>query len=208
MPKAATPITLTTTQRAELQKLVRAARSPQQAVLRARIVLRAADGEGNTAIGRALQIGANTVAKWRGRFAEEGVAALADAARSGRPGRLADAVAERVLTEVTHPPKGRTRWSVRSMARHAGVSKSAVQQLWARNDLKPHRTRTFKISRDPLFEPKFWDVIGLYLEPPQKALVLCCDEKSQCQALERTQPGLPLGLGHIRPRTHDYTHAH
>jgi hypothetical protein len=78
------------------------------------------------------------------------------------------------------------------MARHAGVSKSAVQQLWARNDLKPHRTRTFKISRDPLFEPKFWDVIGLYLEPPQKALVLCCDEKSQCQALERTQPGLPV----------------
>ena len=205
MPKAATPIALTSTQRAELQKLVRAARSPQQAVLRARIVLRADDGEDNTTIAHALRIGANTAAKWRGRFATDGLAGLADAVRSGRPARLEPGVVERVLTEVTRPPKGRARWSVRSMARHAGVSKSAVQQLWARNDLKPHRTRTFKISRDPLFEPKFWDVIGLYLEPPQKALVLCCDEKSQCQALERTQPGLPLGVGHLRTRTHDYT---
>ena len=104
------------------------------------------------------------------------------------------------------PPKGRARWSVHSMARHAGVSKSVVQQFWAHNDLKPRRTRTFKISRAPLFEPKFWDVIGLYLDPPQKAMVLCCDEKSQCQALERTQSGLPLGSGRIRTRTHDYTH--
>lgn len=205
MPKAATPIALTLTQRAELQKLVRAARSPQQTVMRARVVLRAGDGEDNTAIAKTLRIGVHTVAKWRGRFAEAGLAGLADAARSGRPGRLGEAVVERVLTEVTRPPKGRARWSVRSMARHAGLSKSAVQQLWARNDLKPHRLRTFKISRDPLFEPKFWDVIGLYLEPPQKALVLCCDEKSQCQALERTQPGLPLGVGHLRTRTHDYT---
>ena len=205
MPKAATPIALTPTQRSELQKLVRAARSPQQTVLRARIVLRAGDGEDNTAIAAALRIGANTVAKWRGRFAQKGLAGLADAARSGRPSRLEEAAVERVLTEVTRPPKGRARWSVRSMARHAGVSKSAVQQLWARNDLKPHRTRTFKISRDPLFEPKFWDVIGLYLHPPQQALVLCCDEKSQCQALERTQPGLPLGVGPLRTRTHDST---
>ena len=196
---------MTPTQRIELQKLVRAARSPQQTVLRARIVLRADDGEDNTTIARTLRIGANTVAKWRGRFAEEGLVGLADTARSGRPARLDQSAVERVLTEVTRPPKGRARWSVRSMARHAGLSKSAVQQLWARNALKPHRTRTFKISRDPLFEPKFWDVIGLYLEPPQKALVLCCDEKSQCQALERTQPGLPLGVGHIRTRTHDYT---
>src|SRR5687768_12646621 len=146
MPKAAVPINLASTQRAELQKLVRAARSPQQLVLRARIILRSADGEDNTAIARALRIGAHTVAKWRGRFAKAGPAGLADAARSGRPCRLAADLVERVLTEVTRPPKGRARWSVRSMARHAGVSKSAVQQLWARNDLKPHRTRTFKIS--------------------------------------------------------------
>ena len=180
----------------------RAARS--RWLLRARILLRADDGGDNTRIAAALQIGANTVAKWRGRFAAAGMAGLGDAARSGRPARLAEAVVQRVLTEVTRPPKGRARWSVRSMARHAGLSKSAVQQLWARNDLKPHRLRTFKVSHDPLFEPKFWDVIGLCLDPPHKALVLCCDEKSQCQALERTQPGLPLGIGHIRTRTHDY----
>ena len=205
MPKAATPITLTQTQRDELQKLVRAASSPQHTVLRARILLRADGGEDNTAIAAALHIGANTVAKWRGRFASAGLAGLCDAARSGRPTRLREAAVQQVLTEATRPPKGRARWSVRSMARHAGVSKSAVHQLWTRNDLQPHRTRTFKISNDLLFEPKFWDIIGLYLEPPHKALVLCCDEKSQCQALERTQPGLPLGIGHIRTRTHDST---
>lgn len=204
MPKAATPITLTQTQRDELQKLVRAASSPQHTVLRARIVLRADGGEDNTAIAAALHIGSNTVAKWRRRFAGAGLAGLRDAARSGRPTLLGEAAVQQVLTEVTRPPKGRARWSVRSMARHAGVSKSAVHALWARNDLKPHRTRTFKVSRDPLFERKFWDVIGLYLDPPHKALVLCCDEKSQCQALERTQPGLPLGQGHIATRTHDY----
>jgi len=90
------------------------------------------------------------------------------------------------------------------MAREAGVSPATVQRLWSSNDIKPHLTRTFKLSTDRAFEAKFWDVIGLYLEPPSKALVLCCDEKSQCQALERTQPGLPLGMGHIRTRTHDY----
>ena len=90
------------------------------------------------------------------------------------------------------------------MARHSGLSRSAVQRIWAANDLKPHRTRTFKLSNDPQFEAKFWDVIGLYLDPPTRAIVLCCDEKSQCQALERTQPGLPLGQGHLATRTHDY----
>jgi transposase len=109
-----------------------------------------------------------------------------------------------VLTAVVQPPPGRARWSCRSMARHSGLSRSAVQRLWAANDLKPHRSRTFKLSRDPEFEAKFWDIVGLYLDPPARALVLCCDEKSQCQALERTQPGLPLGQGHIATRTHDY----
>ena len=90
------------------------------------------------------------------------------------------------------------------MAKAAGISHESVRRIWKANDLKPHLTRTFKLSRDPQFEPKFWDVIGLYLNPPDRALVLCCDEKSQCQALERTQPGLPLGTGHIRTRTHDY----
>ena len=202
MPKAATPIALTQTQRAELQKLERAARTPQHTVLRARILLRADAGEDNTAIAAALQIGASTVAKWRGRFASAGLAGLGDAPRSGRPARLKEDAVQRVLTEVTRPPKGRARWSVRSMASHAGLSKSEVHRLWARNDLKPHRRRTFKVSRDPLFEPKFWDVIGLYLEPPHKALVLCCDEKSQCQALERTRAR--PAPGH---RPHPHPHA-
>jgi transposase len=109
-----------------------------------------------------------------------------------------------VLTKVTQPPKGRGRWSCRSMAKEAGISKSWVQQLWWRNDLKPHQTRTFKLSNDPQFEQKFWDIVGLYVSPPQQAVVLCCDEKSQCQALERSQPGLPLGQGHVATRTHDY----
>ena len=108
---------------------------------------------------------------------------------------------EQVLTKVTQPPKGRRRWSVRTMAKAAGISPDSVHRLWKQNDLKPHLTRTFKLSSDPQFETKFWDVIGLYLNPPDKALVLCCDEKSQCQALERTQPGLPLGMGHIRTQT-------
>ncbi len=201
MPKAATPIALTPIQRAGLQKLVRAARRPQQTVLRARIVLQADQGPDNTAIAGTLRIGANTVAKWRGRFAGDGLAGLADAARSGRPARLAPGVVERVLTEVTRPPKGRARWPVRRMARQAGVSQSAVQQLWARHDLQPHRTRTFKISRDPLFAPEFWDVIGLYLEPPQKALVLCCDEKSPCQALGTHPARIALG-GRSHPHPH------
>lgn len=108
------------------------------------------------------------------------------------------------MTEATHPVSPRKRWSLRSMARAKGVSPSTVHALWEANDIKPHLVRTFKVSNDPHFEAKFWDVIGLYLDPPDRALVLCCDEKSQCQALERTQPGLPLGVGEIRTKTHDY----
>src|SRR5215831_1354883 len=110
----------------------------------------------------------------------------------------------RVLDKAVTPPATLGRWSCRTMARMAGVSKATVQRLWAANDIKPLLTRTFKLSKDKQFEKKFWDVIGLYLNPPEKALILCCDEKSQCQALERTQPGLPLGVGHIKTKTHDY----
>jgi transposase len=120
---------------------------------------------------------------------------------------LATATVTKVLTTVTRPPQGQTRWSVRSMARSAGLSKSRVHQLWQANDLKPHRVRTFKLSRDPQFEAKFWDVIGLYLDPPQKALVISVDEKSQIQALERTRPLLPLRPGIPARQTHDY-HRH
>jgi transposase len=134
----------------------------------------------------------------------QGLEGLRDRAGRGRkPGLAADKVRQ-VITRVVQPPKGKKKWSTRSMAAAVGMSHQSVHRIWKNNDLKPHLLRTFKISRDPQFEPKFWDVIGLYLNPPDKALILCCDEKSQCQALERTQPGLPLGIGHIRTQTHDY----
>ena len=204
MPRHAQPLTLSDSEAKQLNARVQDRRSTQQMVLRARIVLLAAQQWENQAIAAELETTAHTVGVWRRRFIREPLAGLEDAPRSGRPASLATATVTKVLTTVTQPPKGRTRWSVRSMARHAGLSKSRVQQLWQANDLKPHRVRTFKLSKDPQFAAKFWDVIGLYLHPPRRALVLCCDEKSQCQALERTQPGLPLGIGHIRTRTHDY----
>ena len=204
MPRVAPLIELSLEQTQELERRVRAGGSPAAVVTRSRIVLLAAKGIPSQEIAQALEIPEQTVGKWRRRFVKSGVAGLLDAPRSGRPIRLSAARLSKVLTEVTQPPLTRTQWSIRSMAKHAGVSKSHVQKLWSRNDIKPHVRRTFKLSKDPDFEPKFWDIIALYLNPPHKALVLCCDEKSQCQALERTQPGLPLGVGHIRTQTHDY----
>ena len=140
----------------------------------------------------ARRIGVNrpVVVLWEQRFRVAGLAGLAEAKGRGRKPSMALETKAAIVSRATQPPPGRSRWSVRSMARAMGVSKATVQRLWAANDLKPHVTRAFKLSNDPQFEAKFWDVIGLYLEPPEKALVLCCDEKSQCQALERTQPGL------------------
>ena len=204
MPRVAPLIKLSPEQSKVLERRVRASSSSASVVIRSRIVLLAARGVTSQEIAQTLEIPEQTVGKWRRRFVHSGMAGLEDAPRSGRPVRLPAARLSKVLTEVTRPPITRTQWSIRSMARHAGVSKSHVQKLWSRNDIKPHVRRTFKLSRDPDFEPKFWDIIALYLNPPQKALVLCCDEKSQCQALERTQPGLPLGVGHVCTQTHDY----
>jgi len=191
-------------QRKELELLVRAATTPQRTVQRARIILACADGLSQAQAALKVGVRRRIVTKWCGRFRKLGLAGLADAGGRGRKASLSAASREMILTQATQPPKGRSRHSVRSMARTARVSASTVHTLWQANDIKPHLTRTFKLSNDPHFETKFWDVIGLYLNPPQKALVLCCDEKSQCQALERTQPGLPLGLGHLKTRTHDY----
>lgn len=204
MPRVAPLVELSAGQSLELERRVRARGSSVAVVARSRIVLLAAKGLPDQEIARTLGLPEQTVGKWRRRFIKAGVAGLEDAPRSGRPVSLPVSRLNTVLTEVTRPPPTRTQWSIRSMARHAGVSKSHVQKLWSRDDIKPHVRRTFKLSRDPGFEPKFWDIIGLYLDPPQKALVLCCDEKSQCQALERTQPGLPLGIGHVRTQTHDH----
>ena len=204
MSRCAQALVLTLSEQKQLTARVRDRRTTQQAVLRARIVLLAAQEWENQAIAAELETLPNTVGVWRRRFLHARLDGLEDAPRSGRPVSLAPATVTKVLTMVTRPPPGQARWSVRRMARSAGLSKSRVHQLWQANDLKPHRVRTFKLSRDPQFEAKFGDVIGLYLNPPHKALVLCCDEKSQCQALERSQPGLPLGMGQIRTRTHDY----
>lgn len=204
MARPKPPLNLSDEQQTELGRLVRAPGTPQKIVRRARIALLASEGKDNRQIAAELHTSHVTVGQWRQRVLDLGLAGLQEAPRPGRPKTLPPARIHTVLTEVVQPPKGRARWSCRSMARHSGLSRSAVQRLWAANDLKPHRTRTFKLSKDPQFEAKFWDIVGLYLNPPARALVLCSDEKSQCQALERTQPGLPLGQGHIATRTHDY----
>lgn len=202
--RTAPEIILDEVQREQLEALRRASSASQAEVLRARIILLAALNWPNEEIASELNTTEPTVCKWRRRFARHGLAGLQDRDRSGRPARLPETALNTVLTKVTQPPKERPRWSCRTMAKQAGVSKSWVQQLWFRNDLKPHQTRTFKLSNDKQFEQKFWDIVGLYLAPPQQAVVLCCDEKSQCQALERSQPGLPLGQGQVATRTHDY----
>jgi transposase len=204
MSRPKLPLSVTVEQKSELQRLVKAPATPQKFVRRAKIVLLAAEGRDNDEIAATLNTSRLTVGLWRQRFLDLGLAGLAEAPRPGRPTTVDAAKVRRVLTEVVQPPKNQSRWSCRRMARHVGLSKATVQRLWAANDLKPHRTRTFKLSNDPQFETKFWDVIGLYLDPPAQALVLCCDEKSQCQALERTQPGLPLKQGAVCTRTHDY----
>jgi transposase len=191
-------------QKRELERLAKAPSTPQKIALRAKIVLRGGQGLDSARIAQELKTSRVTVGLWRQRFVDLGLAGLAEAPRPGRPATVDPEKVRRVLTEVVQPPKHRKRWSCRSMARHVRLSKATVQRLWVANDLKPHRTRTFKLSKDPEFEAKFWDVIGLYLDPPTQAVVLCCDEKSQCQALERTQPGLPLRKGDICTRTHDY----
>jgi transposase len=199
-----TKLEMSEQQRQELTRIARAPTSTQREVRRARIVLLRAQGQSQEATAREVGVNRSVVAQWEERFGKDGLAGLKDAKGRGRKASIAPQTLERVLTQAVQPPPGRTRWSVRSMARHVRISPAQVQRIWSANDIKPHVLRTFKLSSDRDFEAKFWDVIGLYLNPPDRALVLCCDEKSQCQALERTQPGLPLGIGHIRTRTHDY----
>ena len=190
---------------AELQRRARASTSAHRDRFRAEIILLRLEGIKIAEVAERLGTSAPTVSTWSSRFEAQGLDGLKDRAGRGRKPSIPRKKIERVVTEVTRPPKNRNRWSVRSMGRHAGVSPSTVQRIWSRNELKPHVTKTFKLSNDPHFEEKFWDVIGLYLDPPVNALVLCCDEKSQCQALERTQPGLPLAPKRPSTMTHDFT---
>jgi transposase len=183
---------------------VAAPTSAQRDVRRARVVLALAGGAHNETVAREIRTSTRTVTLWRGRWAREGLAGLRDAPGRGRKRRLEKAQLEQVLqvSKTTNPEGG--PWSTRAMARATGLSHMTVARVWRAHAIKPHLSRGFKLSKDENFDAKYWDVVGLYIRPPEKAVVLCCDEKSQCQALERSQPGLPLGSGHIATRTHDY----
>jgi len=198
------PITLTEDEEHELKRRVNASTSPKRESERAEIVLLRAEGLKQTEVASRLGCSSVKVSKWTSRFRRDGLEGLIDKPGRGRKPTLDPGQVETVVTMANRPPENRERWSVRSMAKEAGISRSSVQRIWKANDLKPHRLEVFKVSNDPDFEEKFWDVIGLYLNPPDKALVLCCDEKSQCQALERTQRPLPMEPGYLKTTTHDY----
>ena len=192
--------------RATLEGWVAGRNTPQKLVWRARIVLMWAQGGGVTAIVRATGKTKRTAYRWRERYAACGVEGLKrDASRPSRKPPLSAAVVERVVDMTLHekPPAG-THWSVRKLAKAVGLSPSSVQRIWAAHGLKPHLTKSFKLSNDKKFVEKLHDIVGLYLNPPDKALVLCVDEKSQIQALDRTQPGLPIKKGRAGTMTHDY----
>ena len=200
-----TPLTLTTEERETLDRWVQRRKTAQALAQRARLVLAAADGMSNKAIGARLHVTRQTVTKWRQRFVRERLDGLLDEPRPGAPRTIRDADVERVVTlTLESTPEDATHWSTRAMARRTGMSQSAVSRIWRAFALQPHRSETFKLSRDPLFIEKVRDIVGLYLNPPEKALVLCVDEKSQIQALDRTQPLLPMRPGQIERRTHDY----
>jgi transposase len=191
--------------RAALESRLRSRKVSRSYAERARIVLLSAEGMSKAEISERLEVTGPTVSKWRQRFRQAGVEGLEDAPRSGRPTKLSAAKVERILHLTTKRiPKEATHWSTRLMARYAGVTQWQVRQVWAAADLKPHRLRSFKISHDPQFSEKVVDVVGLYLDPPDHAVVLSVDEKTQIQALDRTQPMLPLRPGQIERRTHDY----
>jgi transposase len=190
----------------KLGRWIAAHGTPQQVALRCRIIVAAAAGKSDAAIARELTVNRNTVILWRKRFGEEGLDGLWDIApgRGRKPRYGTDKVAAVVEATLQTKPAGMTHWSCRTMARSQGVSKSTVNNIWRAHKLQPHRTKTFKLSRDPKFLEKMTDVVGLYLNPPQEAIVLCVDEKSQIQALDRTQPGLPIKKGRCGTMTHDY----
>jgi len=193
-------------QRAVLETLAKSTASRHREVVAARALLLAADGIANTVIGERVGVSPTTVSAWRARFREEGLAGLG-VVRPGRgrkPSIGAERVAEIVRATLHEKPVGATHWSCRSMAKAQGVSPASVQRIWSGLALKPHQVATFKLSNDPAFEQKLADVVGLYLDRPARAIVLCVDEKSQIQALDRTQPSLPLKKGRAGTVTHDY----
>ena len=191
-------------QQTQLQQLVKAPSTSQSLALRCRIVLAAAAGQSNQQIATALSIPEITASKWRGRFARSGLEGLQDAARSGRPPKHGPEVWENVQRRACQQPEFQGRWSVRTLARELQLPSTTVHTILIRSHLQPHRSRTFTFSPDPDFEAKLLDIVGLYLNPPENALVLCVDEKTGIQALDRTQPLLPLGAKKPRSWTNEY----
>ena len=196
---------LTSEERKSLEGWAQRRKTAQALALRARIVLACADGRSNTEMAATLRLCKQTVGKWRGRFVAHRLDGLLDEPRPGAPRLISDREVERVITlTLESTPAQATHWSTRLMARRCGLSQSAVSRIWRAFALQPHRSKSFKLSRDPLFVEKVRDIAGLYLNPPERALVLCVDEKAQIQALDRTQPLLPMRPGQIERRTHDY----
>ena len=204
--RVAAAITVTDEQRRTLQRWARGRSTPMRLMQRAKMILLAATGKQNDEIARTLGVQASTVGRWRRRFAERGLAGIEkDAPRGGRKPTQQRHWTQRIIETTLHetPPMA-THWSIRTLAKYLGTSPSLVQRVWKTHQLKPSQVQTFKLSRDPHFVEKLLDVVGLYLHPPDHALVLCCDEKSPIQALDRTQPGLPLKKGRCGTMTHDY----
>jgi transposase len=206
MGRAAASIELSAEERRELEGLARRRRTAQGLAQRAQIVLLAAEGVENKTIAERVGAVQNTVGKWRRRFAEHRLDGLYDEPRPGRPREIGDEeIAETIRLTLETTPRNATHWSLRSMGAAVGHSPSTIHRIWQAFGLQPHRTETFKLSKDPLFVDKIRDIVGLYMAPPERAIVLCVDEKSQIQALDRTQPVLPMRPGQPERRSHDYT---
>ena len=200
-----TALLLSAEQRAQLESLARRRSTAQSLALRARIILGCADGGNNKEVAERLGVYRQTVGRWRARFIQSGVDGLMDEPRPGTPRKITDAAVENAVTlTLESKPKDATHWSTRSLAKRTGLSRSSVARIWRAFGLRPHRSESFKLSTDPLLIEKVRDIVGLYLNPPDRALVLCVDEKPQIQALDRSQPILPLRPGQIERRTHDY----
>ena len=198
-------IILTEAERGELHRRARRRKIARGDAMRAQIVLLAASGYGNSAIARSVGVTRKTVQSWRGRFLRDRLDGLSDEPRCGAPRKIGDDLIEEIVVKTLETqPANATHWSTRDMAKATGVSASTVHRIWRAFSLQPHRVETFKLSTDPQFVEKVRDIVGLYLDPPERALVLCIDEKSQIQALDRKQPLLPMRPGQIERRTHDY----
>lgn len=202
-PKAV--LQLAEDERRALESYTRRRKIAQQLALRARIVLHCAAGLNNQRVASRLGVHEVTVGKWRARFVRHRLDGLFDEPRSGAPRKLSDAKVEKVITQTLEAtPRNATHWSTREMSKHVGLSQTTIRRIWHAFNVQPHRVETFRLSNDPLFIEKVRDIVGLYLNPPQRAIVLCVDEKSQIQALDRTQPLLPMRPGQPERRTHDY----